>query len=107
MYLLLDCVKACPYDNVALAVRPPGNELFRQSWPRRLDLALLAILAAFMALTNAFAMTPPVYGLETQLAAWLHTRSEAIVLGLIGLPALLVWRRRRNAAPEMQAEVIA
>ena len=32
----LDCVKACPYDNVALAVRPPGDELFRQSWPRRL-----------------------------------------------------------------------
>jgi len=81
----LDCVKACPYDNVALAARPPGDELFRQSWPRRLDLALLAILAAFMALTNAFAMTPPVYSLETQLAAWLHTRSEAIVLGAIFL----------------------
>jgi polyferredoxin len=81
--LCLDCVKACPYDNVALTVRPPGDELFRQTWPNRLDLALLALLAAFVGLTNAFAMTPPVYELERQLAAWLNTRSEALVLGIV------------------------
>jgi polyferredoxin len=81
----LDCVKACPYDNVALAVRPPGDELFRQSWPNRLDLALLAILAAFLGIMNAFGMTPPVYRLETWLAAQLGTSSEMIVLGLVYL----------------------
>lgn len=81
--LCLDCVKACPYDNVALTIRPPGDELFRQSWPHRLDLALLALLAAFVGLTNAFAMTPPVYDLERQLALWLNTRSEALVLGIV------------------------
>ncbi|RIK40793.1 MAG: hypothetical protein DCC55_13945 [Chloroflexi bacterium] len=81
--LCLDCVKACPYDNVALTVRPPGDELFRQSWPNRLDLALLALLAAFVGLANAFAMTPPVYDLERQLADWLNTRSEALVLGIV------------------------
>jgi hypothetical protein len=81
----LDCVKACPYDNVALAVRPPGDELFRQSWPHRLDLALLAILAAFLGIMNAFGMTPPVYDLETWLASQLGTSSETIVLGLIYL----------------------
>ncbi len=81
--LCLDCVKACPYDNVALAVRPPGDELFRQTWPRRLDLALLAVIGACAGLVNAFAMTPPVYGLEHWLAGILHTRYEVIVLGLI------------------------
>lgn len=86
----LDCVKACPYDNVALAVRPPGDELFRQTWPRRLDLALLALLGAFLGLINAFAMTPPVYELETRMAEWLNTRSEALVLGIIYLVAALV-----------------
>ena len=93
----LDCVKACPYDNVALAVRPPGDELFRQTRPRRLDLALIAILASFMALTNAFAMTPPVYSLEAFLATWLRTSSAALVLGIIFLvqailgPIILVY----------------
>ena len=83
--LCLDCAKACPYDNVALAVRPPGDELFRQGWPRRLDLALLAILAAFAGLMNAFAMTPPVYTLEQDLARALGTGQEVIVLGLLFL----------------------
>ncbi len=95
--LCLDCVKACPYDNVALAVRPPGDELFRQTWRNRLDLAWLAVLAAFLGLGNAFGMTPPVYVLEQQLAALLNVQSEAVVLGLIYLggavvgPLLLVY----------------
>ncbi len=95
--LCLDCVKACPYDNVALAVRPPGDELFRQTWRNRLDLAWLAIIAAFLGLGNAFGMTPPVYVLEQQLATRLNTQSETLVLGLIYLggavvgPLLLVY----------------
>jgi hypothetical protein len=105
--LCLDCVKACPYDNVALAARIPGNELFRQTWRNRLDLAWLAIVAAFIGLGNAFGMTPPVYVLEQQLADLLNTQSEALVLGLIYFvgavagPLLLVylaaWLSRRLA----------
>lgn len=86
----LDCAKACPYDNVALTTRPPGDELFRQTWPNRLDLALLAILAAFAGLVNAFAMTPPVYALERGLARLLNTRQEAPVLGLVFLTGVVI-----------------
>jgi polyferredoxin len=81
--LCLDCAKACPHDNVALVTRPPGDELFRQSWPNRLDLALLAVIAACVGLVNAFAMTPPVYGLEQWLAVTLNTDQEILPLGLI------------------------
>ncbi len=93
----LDCAKACPYDNVALAPRIPGNELFAQSWRNRLDLAWLAIVTAFVGLGNAFGMTPPIYRLEVQLAQLLNTESEALVLGLLYLggavigPLLLVY----------------
>jgi Fe-S-cluster-containing hydrogenase component 2 len=95
--LCLDCAKACPYDNVALVTRPPGDELFRQSWPNRLDLALLAVIAACVGLVNAFAMTPPVYELEQWLAITLNTDEEVFVLGpifLVGsvlLPLALVF----------------
>lgn len=83
--LCLDCAKACPHDNVALVSRPAGDELFRQSWPNRLDLALLAVIAACVGLVNAFAMTPPVYQLEQWLAITLNTDHETIVLGLVFL----------------------
>ena len=79
----LDCAKACPHDNVALAVRPPGDELFRRTWPHRVDLALLAVFAACLGLVNAFAMTPPAYTLQNALAAALGTRSEPLVLGIV------------------------
>ena len=79
----LDCAKACPHDNVALSVRPPGDELFRHAWPNRLDLALLAIFAACLGLVNAFAMTPPAYAVQSALAAALGTRSEPLVLGIV------------------------
>lgn len=109
----LDCAKACPYDNVALAARVPGDELFRQTWRNRLDLAWLAIVAAFVGLGNAFGMTPPIYRLEVQLAEFLNTESEALVLGLlyflgaVAVPMLLVygaaWLSRLITKGEMQS----
>ena len=79
----LDCAKACPHDNVALTTRPPGDELFRRTWPHRIDLALLAVFASCLGLVNAFAMTPPAYTLQNALANALRTRSEPLVLGIV------------------------
>ena len=67
----LDCVHACPHDNIALAARTPALELAdarRRSGIGRLtarpDIALLAVLFVFGALMNAFAMIGPVHQLE-------------------------------------------
>ncbi|HXE81635.1 MAG TPA: hypothetical protein VNK41_12840 [Vicinamibacterales bacterium] len=93
----LDCVQACPHDNVAIAARAPGAELaddtLRSSIgrpSRRMDLAVLAVVFTFGALLNAFAMTSPVYALEKWIASTLETRSEAVVLLLVFVVALVV-----------------
>jgi ferredoxin len=86
----LDCVQACPHDNVGIISRLPAEELLtdrRRSgvglFSRRRDLAALAAVFTFGALLNAFGMVSPVYALESWLAGALHVHSEAPVLGLI------------------------
>ena len=86
----LDCVHACPHDNIALAARLPGIELAdprRRSgigWlARRVDIAVLAVLFAFGALLNAFAMVAPVYRFEAWLARLLGSTSEVPVLAIL------------------------
>jgi ferredoxin len=101
--LCLDCVHACPHDNIALAARVPGLELNaagRRSGigrlARRRDLAALAIVFTFAALLNAFAMTSPAVALERTLARVLDVSSEGPVLailfflGLVVAPALVL-----------------
>ena len=91
----LDCVQACPHDNVGVHLRVPGDELVddrRRSsigrLSRRTDLAALALLFTFGALLNAFAMVGPVYTLEVGIARAMGTAREAPVLGLIFVLAL-------------------
>ena len=99
----LDCVHACPYDNVGILARVPAEELAldpqRSSLgriSRRPDLAALAVVFTFGALLNAFAMVSPVYAVEDWLAGLLGTGSEWPVLallfasGLVAVPALLL-----------------
>jgi hypothetical protein len=95
--MCLDCVHACPHDNVALAARLPGLELLetrRRSGigllAHRDDIAALAVVFTFGALVNAFAMTAPAIALERRLGAMFHTSSETLVLGLIFLAALFL-----------------
>ena len=51
---------------------------------------MLIVVFTFGALLNAFGMVKPVYTLEAWLADLLNTRSEALVLGLIFIAALVV-----------------
>jgi ferredoxin len=93
----LDCVRACPYDNVALAPRLPGAELWQDRrrsgigrFSERADLAALVVVFTFGALLNAFAMVSPVYALEDWLARLLNTGHELPVLATIFVACLVV-----------------
>jgi hypothetical protein len=95
--LCLDCVHACPHDNIALLTRVPGLELLetrRRSGIGRLaerpDIAALAVVFTFASLINAFAMTAPAVAIERRLAGLLHVTSEVFALGLLFLLALVV-----------------
>jgi polyferredoxin len=93
----LDCVQACPHDNVAIGVRVPGEELVddrrRSSIGRlsaRTDLAVLSLVFTFGALVNAFAMIGPAYVVEQRIAALMGITSEAPVLALMFVGGLIV-----------------
>jgi polyferredoxin len=95
--LCLDCVNACPHDNVALNTRVPGLELLetrRRSGIGRLfdrsDVAALAVVFTFGALVNAFAMTSPGYAVERGVASLLHVESEGPVLAAVFLMFLVL-----------------
>jgi hypothetical protein len=86
----LDCVHACPHDNIGILSRMPGEELLTDPlrsgigyFSRRNDLAALAIVFTFGALLNAFGMVSPVYAVESWLGRTLHLSHETPVLGLI------------------------
>jgi ferredoxin len=86
----LDCVHACPHDNIGILSRLPASELMvdpRRSgigrFSQRKDLAALAIVFSFGALLNAFGMVSPVYALESWLAGILHVNSKAPILGVL------------------------
>lgn len=80
-----NCVRACPYDNVALSVRAPGRELWHDAWARRgrLSVMLLGVLLAFWGVLNALAMITPFFSFASWLADALHIRSEAVLLAVL------------------------
>ena len=86
----LDCVHACPHDNIGILSRVPGTELLGDSlrsgigyFSNRKDLSALAVVFTFGALLNAFGMVSPVYALENWLGEALHVNHEAPVLSII------------------------
>jgi ferredoxin len=79
----LDCVRACPHDNIGLMGRSFGRELLRaDAWPKRWDISLFVISLAFLAVVNAFGMVPPIYALLEWFGS-LGFSSEIIPLALI------------------------
>lgn len=86
----LDCVHACPHDNIGILSRLPGSELLTDPlrsgigyFSKRKDLAVLAIVFCFGALLNAFGMVSPVYAVEKWLGRLMGVSHEAPVLGTI------------------------
>ena len=86
----LDCVEACPYDNVGIISRVPAAELAVDPvrsgigfLSKRKDLAALTIVFTFGALLNAFGMVSPVYALEQWLSRSLGIRYELPLLAFV------------------------
>jgi ferredoxin len=62
----LDCVKACPHDNIGILAIAPGRDLVNDParsslgrFSRRPDIAALALVVVFSAFANAAAMVAP------------------------------------------------
>ena len=65
--LCMDCVKACPHDNVVIAIQPASRDLVRdpvrsslRRFSTRVDIAYLLMVITFAAVINAAVMTQPV-----------------------------------------------
>jgi ferredoxin len=65
--LCMDCVKACPHDNIGLIVQSPIRELSRDPQrssigrlSSRLDMTMLLLVVTFSSIVNAGLMTAPI-----------------------------------------------
>jgi cytochrome c oxidase assembly factor CtaG/ferredoxin len=101
--LCLDCVKACPHENIGILAGVPGLDIVRDPlrsslgrFSRRPDIAALALVVVFSAFINAAAMVAPVAAWREHLTVRFPIASTLPVTGLFFLitlmlaPALLV-----------------
>jgi cytochrome c oxidase assembly factor CtaG len=99
----LDCVHACPHDNIAVSPNPPGRDLGSDprrsgvgALDRRPDLAAVVLVLVFGAFANAAGMVGPVlewrHGIESYLGqgSGLLVTTALYLLALVGLPLLMV-----------------
>jgi len=99
----LDCVKACPHDNVGIVpvniVHNLVNDPIRSALGRlsqRADIAALALVLVFASFVNAAAMVAPVSAWRDVWIGRLSLTSAAPVTALLFLIVLL--RRRHSSA---------
>jgi cytochrome c oxidase assembly factor CtaG len=100
----LDCVHACPHENVGILAVVPVADLTRRGDParsglgrlsRRRDLAALIVLLAYGGFANAAGMVGPVLDWQDALAGRLRLGSPHMMTAvfalvtLIGVPSLL------------------
>ena len=93
----LDCVKACPHDNVAilpvLPARTIADDSYRSSigkLSKRTDLAALAIVFVFGAFANAAGMVSPIMMWEHGWHARLGAHAMPLVVGAFILGSVVV-----------------
>jgi cytochrome c oxidase assembly factor CtaG len=93
----LDCVHACPQDNVGLMAGPPGRGLWEDRWRsgigrlgRRPDVAALILVLVFGALANAAGMVGPVLDWQNRLQRALGLGSPLLVVSVFYVLALAV-----------------
>jgi cytochrome c oxidase assembly factor CtaG/ferredoxin len=90
----LDCVKACPHDNVGLMPVAPAKTLLSDAYrssigrlSKRSDLVALALLLVFGAFANAAGMVAPVMMWEHRWHARLGVHAMPFIVGVFILTA--------------------
>jgi cytochrome c oxidase assembly factor CtaG/ferredoxin len=94
----LDCVHACPHENVSLLASLPGSQLVKierskkraYRFFRRFDIAVLIFLLVFAAFINAGGMVVSVQSWERSLQASVGVGSIQPVLGVSYLLSIIV-----------------
>jgi hypothetical protein len=99
----LDCIHACPHDNVGILAVVPGNTLWTDSFrsgigrfSQRPDLAALMLVLVFGAFANAAGMVEPVVEWQDRVRVLLHNPSQIMVttacyfLAIVVLPLAAV-----------------
>jgi cytochrome c oxidase assembly factor CtaG/ferredoxin len=94
----LDCVHACPHENVSLFASTPGTQLVqiartddrRNKLFRRFDIALLIFLLVFAAFCNAGSMVIPVQTWEQTLQASFGLASTQRVVSVLYLFSMVI-----------------
>jgi cytochrome c oxidase assembly factor CtaG/ferredoxin len=98
----MDCVHACPHDNVGLIAVTPGKDLWsgeqRSSigpFATRLDLAVLVLILVFGALANAAGMIAPVAALLERASLLFDLQRPVVialflVIGIFLIPGFIV-----------------
>ena len=93
----LDCIKACPHDNIGIIAVPPGLDLLNDprrssvsKFSRRPDIAALVLVFVFAAFVNSAGMVSPVLRWEEFLRDSLGTPAANVVLTLLFFGIALV-----------------
>lgn len=93
----LDCVRACPHDNIGIRATAPGRALLRDPdrssfgrLSRRLDVAALALVVVFGAFASAASMVGPVARWQQQIATRLGLASARPVVTATLVVALAI-----------------
>ena len=109
----LDCVSACPHDNVGLVRQVPGRDLAEAGWrsgigrlSRRLDFGALLAVLAIGGIVNAAGMTGPVVEVLEQFSGGgsgtLVQAAFVIVSILVGLAVLTLAAIGDSSAPRKE-----
>jgi len=103
--LCLECLRACPRDNLALSLRPFGTDIGKPRTANRLDEAFLALVMLGSALVFAAVFVGPWGWLKSAAFAvgslqWMAYSASFLSLNLLILPglfALAVWLGQRTS----------
>jgi cytochrome c oxidase assembly factor CtaG len=94
----LECIHACPHENIGILARLPGADLLPEAprsgigrFGKRPDLAVLIVVLVFGAFANAAGMVGPVVAWHERLDRLLGQSSPLLVTSLYYLVALLLF----------------